>query len=183
MSDIDSRLRRWARGLEMVALLMVFLLPLLTAWLWWHVDSWREWHLSLPAAFQIAGVAPEQLSPSQRLMGFMSNMPALAAGCLVFFTLARICHWYRQGELFSARVAQAYRRFALGMLAWALGEVLAGTLLVLALTLDKPEGQRLLSIGIGGDVMAMVLVGLAIHLLGQVMEAGRRLQEEHALIL
>lgn len=183
MDTPQYRIRRASRLLRVVSLAAALLLPVLVAYLWAHVERWADWGVTWSDAFRIAGVAAADLSMSQRLLGYLTDLPALAAGSYVFFTLAGICRRYGNGELFSTAVARAYRRFALGMLAWAGLKVLSQTLLVLALTLDHPPGQRLLSIGIGSDSLAMVLVGLAVHLLGQVMEEGRRLQEDNALIL
>lgn len=183
MDTHQRRIRRLSRILQVTSLATALLLPLVVAYLWANTDHWRTWNIAWSDAFGVAGVAPADLSASQCLMGYLTDLPALAAGSFVFVTLAGICRRYGAGELFSEDVARAYRRFARGMLAWA-GLKLAGhTLLVLALTLDNPPGNRLLSISIGGDTLAMVLVGLAVHLLGKVMEEGRRLQEDNALIL
>lgn len=183
MDTSQRRIHRTARVLQAISLAAALLLPVVVAVLWAHAERWGDWGVAWSDAFRIAGMAPADLAPSQRLLGYLTDLPALAAGSYVFFTLAGICRRYGQGELFSTAVARAYRRFALGMLAWAGLKILSQTLLVLALTLDQPPGQRLLSIGIGSDSLAMALVGLAVHLLGQVMEEGRRLQEDNALIL
>jgi hypothetical protein len=183
MLPVPARIRTLSRLLRIVALLTGILLPILVALLWSQTEHWAAWGVSWTDAFRVSGTTPAQLAPSQRLLGFLTDLPALVAGSIAFFTLAGICRRYGEGELFSAAVARAYRRFALALLAWGALRVLAQTLLVLALTLDLPPGQRLIAIGISGDTLAMGLLGLAVYLLGQVMEEGRRLQEDNALIL
>ncbi|GBG01827.1 hypothetical protein AZSI13_11540 [Azospira sp. I13] len=183
MAPIPARIRTLSRLLRIIALLSATLLPILVALLWSQTAHWADWGITWSDAFRICGITPAQLAPSQRLLGFLTDLPALVAGSAAFFILAGICRRYGQGELFSAAVARAYRRFALALLIWGALRVLAQTLLVLALTLDLPPGQQLVVISISSDTLAMGLLGLAVYLLGQVMEEGRRLQEDNALIL
>jgi hypothetical protein len=66
---------------------------------------------------------------------------------------------------------------------WVACDIVNRSLLGIALTLDNPPGKRLLVIGLDGGDFTGVFVGLVILIIAWVMEEGRKIREDQALII
>lgn len=170
------RIRRLAWWVRLLCLLAALGLLVGTA-MFWSRDDWLSsvaqdrWGLS---------AATMNLDPRSRLLGWsFSWLPNL----VVLFALWQIWAlfgYYRRSQFFASGPALHLRRLGVALMAYTLAQPLGVTLSVLALTLANPAGQRRLYIGMGTDQFPSLFFGLAILVIGIVMEEASRMAQENA---
>jgi hypothetical protein len=118
-------------------------------------------------------------SRSVAILSAILEVTPLVLGVLF---LKSIFKAYRAGKIFSAHNARYYRRIGILLeLDALLIKPLSSMLMVLALTLSNPPGQRLISITFTEFSFLEIFSGLIVMVISWVMLEGLRLQEEQKL--
>ena len=94
--------------------------------------------------------------------------------------LKRLFEGYADGAIFTVGAARRLRRCGFAMLASAAKTGVAAVLLSLALSIDLPQGHRVLAVTLSSDDLAWLLVGGILLVIARVMEEAARLAEENA---
>ena len=147
----------------------------------------------------VAALAPEWVLQRAGLAGLPLDAAAaepwrLRAAVLVgavpslvlIWGLVRLSTLFRrvaEGEVFSEPGARALRDFAAAVLGHAALAPPAHSAVVLVLTLANPPGQRQLSIALGSDDVAGVVIGLVFLAVAWILREGRRIADENALMI
>ncbi|MCV2349133.1 DUF2975 domain-containing protein [Paucibacter sp. Y2R2-4] len=178
-SSSSLRLRRIRRLAWWVRLLSLFAAVglLVGTALFWSRPGWLSsvaqdrWGLS---------EATINLDPRSRLLGWaFSWLPNLVM-LFALWQIWALFGYYRRSEFFASGPALHLRRLGAALMAYTLAQPLGVTLSVLALTLGNPAGQRRLYFGLGTDQYLSLFLGLAILVIGIVMEEASRMAQENA---
>jgi hypothetical protein len=169
-------LRRTSRALAAACSLLLWGLPpaLLAYWLLADIAMLAAQAQLTPSAIQGA------ITPLQRLAGAL--LTGVPVGCMLRgLWEARQCfRAFALGHVFTQQAAQGLRYFA----AWVIASVLAGMLLVPALsvllTLNNPPGMRHLAIALGSDHIFTLLFAGVVWLMAAIIGQGQALAEENA---
>ena len=171
-----QRIRRLAWWVRLLCVLGALGLVLGSALFW----SQTEWLRSVAQErWQLKGVEI-QLDARSRALGWAFNwLPNLVA-LFALWQIWALFGYYRRGEFFARGPALHLRRLGAALMAYTLAQPLGVTLSVLALTLGNPAGQRRLYFGLGTDQFPSLFFGLAILVIGIVMEEASRMAQENA---
>lgn len=151
------------------------------------------------AVLLIAAFAPELVLQRDGLAGLPLDIAAgepwrlraaIGVGAMpslvLIWGLVRLAALFRRvaaGEVFSEPGALALRDFAVAVLVHAALAPAAHTAIVLVLTAVNPAGQRHLSIALGSDDLAGVLIGLVFLAVAWILHEGRRIADDNALMI
>ncbi len=119
----------------------------------------------------------------RRLAGFSVELIPLAAALYVLVVLHRICAEYAQGELFGARMGKRYRAFGRGLLLLGLANGLYTALITIVLTYVPGTTRLAIPLGLSTADLYLMVVGVAVVMLGGVMDEAHRIQDENANIV
>ena len=176
---VGSALLRSARRLSRFVVILAWIIPPLVVAQYLFFDA-----AFVPGSFGMASqLAGMEWDVTRRLLAaVVAVLPALAV-MLALFALARVCHEYAAGRLFSDAVLVAYRRLGAALVATTVLHWLHPTLLGLALSLTLPPGKRFLTVGVSSDDLLLGLVTAVVFMLASVMQVAQRVQAENAEII
>lgn len=172
--DSLRRIRRLALAVRLLCLVGIVIIGTLP-FVFWAQPDWiasvavREWELECM-----------QLHTGNRLMGLAASLLPTA---LILYALAQV--WslfgcFAAGELLARRPARHLRRLGQSLCALAFVQPLSHTLMVLALTLGNPVGQRKLQFGLSSDHYLTLVFGLVLLALALVLGEAARVADENA---
>jgi hypothetical protein len=169
-------LRRTSRILAAACGLLVWALPLAVLAYWGLAETTE---LAAQAQLPIDAIQ-NALTLAQRVAGAL--LTCIPVGLLLRgLWSARTCFQdFAQGQVFTPQAVRGLRRFA----AWTMASVLAGMLLVPALsvllTLHNPPGMRHLAVALGSDHIFTLLFAGVVWLMAAIIGQGQALAEENA---
>ncbi|MEO3691253.1 hypothetical protein [Roseateles paludis] len=164
------RLAFWVRLMCVVGALAVVFLP----FVFWAQADWvaqvlrDEWRLPLV-----------QMDLASRLGGLAASL--IPAGFIVYvcWHMWALFGCFAEGELLARTPAEHLRRLGLGLTLLAAAQPISQTLVVLAVTLGNPPGERRLWFGLSSTHYLVLLFGLLLLALAQVLLEGSRVAEEN----
>ena len=124
---------------------------------------------------------PYQLTALTRLLGCVVNFIPAGLMMIGLYTLAKLFALYEKGCIFTQKNVACYRILGRLIICGVFIGVVYRTVLILALTLFNPPGQRILSIGFGTKEIEILLIGIIVLIITWVMEEGRMIENEQAL--
>ncbi|MCB2102924.1 MAG: DUF2975 domain-containing protein [Rhodobacterales bacterium] len=174
-----DRIRRVSWLLQGICTLLAVALPPLALGFWLTFDAWAPGQ----PPFDRWAPLPHPMPPASLAVAGLGA--AIPLGLMVFalVRLRRLFRLYARNRIFEAENSRCLRHFGQALLALGVVQPLAGGLVSVGLTLTKPEGQRVLEISVDGKDVMLALIGGLILVIAWVMEEGRRLQEDSALIV
>jgi len=185
MTAIDqNRMRKTCTLISAFALFIIVAIPVFMVAFWINPMDFKFGSHQVLQDLVLEGyVAADDFSLTDKLAGFV--ITAMPAGMLVLaaFFIQRLMRLFATGAYITHRSVRFLRGIALSLMAFAPATILADTLLVLALTYDNPPGQRLLSIGIGGEEVIAFLIGALLWMITRAFEVEKERAEEHASIV
>ena len=169
-------LRRTSRILAAACGLLVWALPLAVLACWAVADTG-----TLAAQAQLApGAIQGALSTLQRLAGALLTCGPVGLLLRGLWEARKCFQSFARGQVFTPQAVLGLRHFA----AWTMASVLAGMLLVPALsvllTLNNPPGMRHLAIAVGSDHIFTLLFAGVVWLMAAIIGQGQALAEENA---
>ena len=154
------------------AVIIVAPLGLLLIWLNFpFLGPYMKQELGLPADMSVP-------LESQLLAGLI-NLTRLGIGLYGVIHLRRTFLEGAQGRYFSSQAVGSFRTFAWASLVYGIAAPIERTLVILAMTLGNPPGERMLSIGISTDHLLALFVGLLFVAVAHMFREGQRLAEEN----
>jgi len=90
---------------------------------------------------------------------------------------------YEKSVFFSEQNVTYIRKLGNIVILWSFMDIVKQTLLVLAISLNNPPGQRMLVIGIGTFQLSLLLIGYIIVLFSRVMDEARVMNDEQQYIV
>ena len=117
------------------------------------------------------------------VLAFIASLPPTILYAASLASLARLFSLYGNGIIFTEANVRCMKRGG-WFLFWAqVTELVSRPLIVLALTMDNPAGERLLVIGLQDTSLIGIVAAVAIILVSWVMDEGRKLREEQELVV
>ncbi|MDO6729672.1 DUF2975 domain-containing protein [Marinovum sp. 2_MG-2023] len=168
-----NRLRRWAGGLHVLAILAMVLLAVVVALGLFLVELSDELRLA-------AGLDPALVLDGSR--GFwvrLAGIIPLAALFYVLFQMAALFRRYAAGEFLTDRCADHILRIGVGLLVAVVLDMLCRPLQILLASLANPPGQRVLALSLEGADLGQVLAGGLMIVIGWTMHDAARAAEEN----
>ncbi len=102
---------------------------------------------------------------------------AIAVAALYF--LRRAFSAFAKGELFTAENSQSIRVFAVLVFAQAVSKPLQAAIASVLLSLNHPEGQRMLSITLGSDTVQTIGLSMILWIVAEILIAAHHLENEN----
>lgn len=124
---------------------------------------------------------PQVLALNGRLIGLVGDLPALVVMLLSLDTLRRLFFLYARGAFFKVENVAHYRKLSKLAFWGILANIFDKTLVNLALTINNPPGQRVLTIGFTGDHVKLMFVAFILMIIARVMNEGREIYDENQL--
>ncbi len=125
----------------------------------------------------------EYLSWHNLVAGFLISGALAAILVYGLYRLWLLFGLYGGGLIFSGQAVEQLHRFARVLLLYAILSIPAETLLVLALTISNPVGEREIQIGISSFEISMLVLGFAFLIISWVMREATRMAEDNAQIV
>jgi hypothetical protein len=185
---VDSPLGRMSalgQRLARVATLVIPLLLLVPVLRWWPDWLWPNSGFGLcpPASIGLRCHADIGLSLGQRLAGTAVECGLLLLVAWVLLALRRLGLQFATGEGLTLATARAQRLLGRRLLWLALAQFLYGPLVTLAVTLFNRPGEMILTVGISGMEISLLVAALVVFLSGWATEAAAAIAEENAQII
>jgi hypothetical protein len=134
---------------------------------------------------ELTGQTAVAAGPGTRFVVFLiavARTAILATGLLAVAALFRL---FATGNAFVPRTGQLLRRFGTALVAYTLFAPLFNAAMVVAATWNNPEGERMVTVGVGMSSQGLVFLltaGLVVAL-GHVMQEAARLADDHRQIV
>lgn len=172
------RVQRTSHIVRMLLQVIFFAAPLLVTWFWLtDPSSWQ--HLLDMQLFQGAKLSFEQLSISQKLIGFTLSLVPLVTAMFLLKQLINLFRFYEAGHFFTAETVRCIKLVAVIALLWELGRPFYNALGIWVMT----QQQYSLAAAWQFDVTDIrgIVVALLLYTIAWVMQEGVKLQQEQDL--
>lgn len=175
----SNSLTRVATLLSALTVLCLVAIPLCLLWALLFPTEWLASRLSgYPDTPQ-----PEVLSfPSLFGLGLV-DLAGLILVAVILVTLLRLLNLYRRGFVLDAENARHILRLGQALIALAAFQTVAHTLDVMAITWSNPPGMRHLQIDLSSNMVALLLAGGLMTLIGWAMQQAAAIADDHAAII
>lgn len=173
-----TKLIRLGRGLKFFVWL-AGVLSTFVAVMRWFVSNVRALLPPTLAAFVPSG----GLSIGERLACFGAELVPLIVALYILRMLHRVADTCISGELFGSRVGLIYRRLGRGLVSLGVANGLYTTLISAFLTYSRAAGTMKISLGLSMADLYLMVVGVAIVMLGHVLDEAHRIDHENSLIV
>lgn len=123
-------------------------------------------------------------SPGARFLRFIGSILGNIYLYVSLFSLIKVFQSYSRGNIFTTQNAKRYKLIGLIFILDALlFRILSNTLIVLAATINNPQGNRTISIGISDLNVYQLVMAFIVVVISWVMYEGARLQKEQQYIV
>lgn len=123
----------------------------------------------------------QNLTMTTRLMALAVSFITTGVVMACVYQLIRLFRFYEQAEIFTEQTVGCLRTLGRLLIGLFLAGIVQEPLMSVALTLQNPPGQRMLTFGLNSDNLTVLLFGGVVVLIAWVMDEGRKLQEEQRL--
>lgn len=178
----NQRIRAVSRRFKKICTGLIILLPLIEAVFWIYFNQIYT-QTPLGSMTPLPVHVDHDISARSRFLAFLAGLPTMGATIFGLVRLKSLFQLYEDGLIFTELNVRCYRGLGRTLIAWAGCDVVRFSLLAIALTIENPPGQRVVTLGIDSGELAAVFVGLIVLLVSWVMDEARRLQEDQALII
>lgn len=170
--SVSRKLRITCKGL-------IICLPVIYALLWTFFNQLYGMGPLVPLPVRVDHYLP----PLTRFLAFLADMIPLGVMIYGLRKLEGLFRLYEHGLIFTEQHVRYFRSLGRTLIVWVGCDVVRNSLLSMVLTLDKPPGQRVITVGLGSADFAAIFVGIVVLIISWVMDEGRKIQEEQALIV
>jgi heme/copper-type cytochrome/quinol oxidase subunit 4 len=118
-----------------------------------------------------------------RFLAFLVDLIPMVAIIYGLRKLEGLFLLYEKGLIFTEQHVRYFRSLGRTLIVWVGCDVVRNSLLSMVLTLDKAPGQRIITVGLGSADFAAIFVGIVVLIISWVMDEGRKIQEDQALII
>jgi Protein of unknown function (DUF2975) len=177
MENQEQRIAVISARLRVITTLLMFAIPVVLALVWAFMEHLPLVNARLPAPVDAS-------TPTiSRWLGFAVSMLPGGVAIYALTRLRRLFGLYARGIIFQPANVRCYRQLGWSLFAWAGASFLFNPLASIILTFHWKPGTRLLVINLDSQDLLAVFMGLVVLTVSWVMDQGRRLSEEQALIV
>lgn len=180
-----ERIERVSRAFRVFFSVVLAILPVLNIAIWIFFNE----AYSLVSQGTVGGVSlaklpvPLPLPAWIRALGFtVCLIPLSVQMCMVYY-LRRLFSLYARGMVFTGENVLCIRRTGVALLAGQALSPVVQALMTVVLTLNNPPGHRMVQIGLSSADLTAVAVGFMLIVVAWIMDEGRKLTEEQALVI
>ena len=177
MDQQVERIARVSARLRAVTTLLMIALPVVLALCWALMNQLPFVSGQLPVPMK------GDLPMASRVLGFLASMLPGGVAIYALSRLRRLFDLYAHGVIFRAANVDCFRQLGWSLFAWAGAGFLFNTLAGFILTYHWKPGTRWLLIGVDGQDLLAVFMGLVVITVAWVMDQGRRINEEQELFV
>ncbi len=174
-----ERITNVSRKQRLIWIGLIVCLPIVCVIFWVFFNRIHAMAPMIPLPVRVV----HDISSFNRLLAFLCDLVPLSAITYALFKLKNLFLLYEKGRIFTGQNVDCYRALGRTLMVWVACDIVNRTLLGIVLTLDNPPGKRLLVIGLDGGDFTGIFVGVAVLIISWVMDEGRKMQEEQALII
>jgi len=180
-----ERIAKVSKAFTVLFSLVLVILPVLNILIWVFFNQ----AYSLISQGTVAGVnlaklpVPLPLPAWNRALGLCVCLVPLAVQMVMVFYLRRLFSLYAKGLVFTGQNVLCIRRTGVALLAGQVVAPVVQALMTAVLTLTNPPGHRMVQIGLSSADLTAVAVGFMLIVVAWIMDEGRKLQEEQALVI
>jgi hypothetical protein len=120
------------------------------------------------------------------LTRFLAFLVDMISGGVIMYGLRKLeglFGLYENGIIFTEQNVKYFRSLGRVLIVWVVSDVVRNSLLSIVLTLDNPPGHRVITVGFGSADFTAIFVGIVVLIISWVMDEGRKIQEDQALII
>ena len=172
ITTVSRNLRRLCTGL-------IYGLPVVCALFWIFFNRLYRLTPMIPLPVH---VNPD-LPALTRFGAFLVDLIPLAAVIFGLQKLRTLFRLYETRLIFTEQNVDCFRSLGKALILWVIANVVRNTLLSVVLTIHNPPGQRVITFGLYSTDFTGIFVGIIILVISWVMDEGRKIQEEQALIV
>lgn len=180
-SKNSIKIQRISKGLGWLFYIGTFVIPVFVVfyWLGYNLSPIQIINSALPGSH--GGAMPQMLELNSRLLGLMGDLPALVVMLLSIDTLRRLFFLYARGVFFNVENVTHYRKLS-KLAFWSiLANIFDKTLVMLALTINNPPDQRVVTVSFTPDHVKLMIVAIILMIIARVMNEGREIYDENQL--
>ncbi|MGE4290852.1 MAG: DUF2975 domain-containing protein [Desulfovibrio sp.] len=179
-----DRIKRVSVWFKWIFLVTLVALPVLDALLWACAEPFQLLDALRESSATFSGLpAGLEMPWDVRLLTFGAGLLPLGANLVGIYFLMRLFRLYAAGEIFSLANVRCFRWIGWAIIGRQAVDPAYQALTTAALTMHNPAGERLIGVGVSDVNVTQLLIGFVILVISWVMDEGRRLQEEEALVI
>jgi hypothetical protein len=182
--DIQSqcrrdRIRKTSRLFVYFLFALMIIVPLIDCLVWYFINEFPNsmQHEILPAFARLP------LSPLARFLGWCTSLLPLGLFLYAILTLIKLFKFYENGKIFTGDNVKCFSKLSKIVMSLSLVQVLVDPLQSVALTLQHPEGERILAIGLSSVDISIFSLGGVLAVISWVMDEARLISEEQELTI
>ena len=145
----------------------------------WFMFDVRAWLPPTLAAF----MPSSSLGIERRFAGFCTELIPLVAAVYILVMLYRIAGTCISGELFGSKVSLSYKNLGRGLIFLGVANGLYTALITVVLTFSPSAGNLKIPLGLSTADLYLMVVGVAVVMLGHVVEEAHRIHQENSMIV
>lgn len=178
-----NRIEKWSRGIRVLFQIVLIGIPVgvILQWLVFDneaiglVNGLRSRHPNLPII--------QSIPYSTRWICLGIAMIKNVVAMFGFYHLIKLFKLYEKGQIFTLETIKEIKICAYAVFGWCIARFFTYILMVLALTINNPKGQRILSISFDTTDFSTLVIGIIAILIVQIMDEARKMKDEHAYII
>jgi hypothetical protein len=174
-----QRLMAVSRKIRLTCKWLIFCLPVLCALYWTFFN--RIYHMGPLPPLPVR--VDHDLPGLTRFLAFVVDLIPMGVIIYGLGKLEGLFGLYEKGRIFTAQNVAYFRSLGRTLIVWVGFDVVRNSLLSMVLTLDNPPGQRVITVGLGSADFTAIFVGIVVLIISWVMDEGRKIQEDQALIV
>lgn len=174
------KIKKWSRVMRILFQIILIAMPIWAFFQWWVYfdkealsifDSLRHEHpnLSYIAFFPY----------STRIICFVIALIPNLVAMFGFYHLIKLFRLYELGQIFTKDNINPIKICSYTILFWFIANFITSVLLVLALTLNNPVGQRILAIKFDAKDFSTLVIGVIAIIIAQIMDEARKIKDEN----
>ena len=168
----DLKVTMISRRYRRLMNVLFYAIPVLSGGVWLFADYYPE-QLSHHSFEIVGGFTP--------LMKFLAFCASMIKGGVVMYgigVLSELFGLYEKKIFFRAENVACFRKLSRALILWVAAGIIVTPLITVILTMNNPPGNHILQISLqSADVTALIIGGI-LRVIAEVMDDGRRLQEE-----
>lgn len=176
-----QNIQKWSRFIRIIFQIAFVAIPILAFGEWGFFSSQT---IESFESFRKSSVSlPTEVPYTTRALCFMLSMIPNGIIMFGFYHLIKLFKLYELGKVFTSESIRHIKISAYSLLAWVITDFFTYSLIILALTIDNPIGQRSLSVSITSNHISTFVVSLIAIIIAQVMDEARKLKDENDFII
>jgi len=174
-----ERITTLSRKLRQVCTGLIYCLPIICALFWFYFNRLYAMApmISLPVHVD------HDLPDLTRFFAFLVDLIPLGAVIYGLQQLRRLFLLYESGSIFTERNVDCFRGLGGALIVWVVCHIVRTTLLSVVLTMDNLPGQRMIVVALDSGDFTGIFVGVVVLIISWVMDEGRKIEEDQALIV